>query len=210
MWRRHEIENYLLEPRVVLVALDSFRRTVSAPWVQQLPTDEQDVATLLADLAQPMLEDHAGRVLHWELRVVKGNAGSTDLRLPTPAPAPGSEYPGRDEWLQALLAEVARLQRDCLTVAHLAVLGANEIQARYDAILSDLQRPELIGSGDFLADMDGHQLLSALGRHLWRLGAINLSDEDLQDELVAALARVYQPGLYQPDEFAELATRLCA
>src|SRR5580658_1448758 len=31
VWRRHEIENYLLEPRIVDAAFESFRRTASRP-----------------------------------------------------------------------------------------------------------------------------------------------------------------------------------
>ncbi|MBM4080820.1 MAG: hypothetical protein FJ278_14035 [Planctomycetes bacterium] len=83
MWRRHEVENYLLEPGVVLRAFDSLRRTVTFPWARKLPTEELAVAELLADLARPMSEDHAGRLLHWELRRAKGNAGVTDLPLPS-------------------------------------------------------------------------------------------------------------------------------
>jgi hypothetical protein len=59
-WRRHEIENYLLEPAVVLAAFQSLRRDVAEPWTQALPNDVAAVTALLTAIAAPLLEDHAG------------------------------------------------------------------------------------------------------------------------------------------------------
>jgi hypothetical protein len=47
IWRRHEIENYALEPAVVLELFEDFRRTLPPGWPQHLPTTLTAVSTLL-------------------------------------------------------------------------------------------------------------------------------------------------------------------
>jgi len=49
IWRRHEIENYLLHPRVVLELFNNFRAT-GAAWANSLPANEPDVSALLQSL----------------------------------------------------------------------------------------------------------------------------------------------------------------
>jgi hypothetical protein len=51
-WRRHEIENYLLHPSVVLALFNDLRAT-SFGWVAALPTTEAGVLTLLQTVATP-------------------------------------------------------------------------------------------------------------------------------------------------------------
>jgi len=56
--------------------------------------------------------------------------------------------------------------------------------------------------------MAGKDIFSALVNHLSKRGA-KAPREVLNEELIAALPREYPVGgLYKPDEFAELATRL--
>jgi len=66
IWRRHEIENYLLHPRVVLELFNDFR-AAGAAWAGSLPATEADTSALLQTLAGPLLEDHAAEVLKDEL-----------------------------------------------------------------------------------------------------------------------------------------------
>lgn len=209
IWLRHEIENYLLEPLVVLATFDSFRRTVIAPWAHALPTDAPAVTGLLASLAQPQLEDHVGQLVLAELWAAKGAAGETNFNLSRPLPSSGAVHPGRSEWLSALTQEVARLKGDFIAIGNLKILEALEIQARYDALLAALQAAAFISSGAYLSDIGGTELLGALHAHLHTAGAARLSREDLENELVEALARTYRPNsVFYPDEFQMLAERL--
>jgi hypothetical protein len=66
MWRRHEIENYLIHPRVMLGLFNDFRGA-GAAWATPLPATEPDVSAFLQSLAQPLLEDHAAQVVRTEL-----------------------------------------------------------------------------------------------------------------------------------------------
>ena len=121
IWLRHEIENYLLEPLVVLATFDSFRRTVIAPWAHALPTDAPAVTGLLASLAQPQLEDHVGQLVLAELRAAKGAAGETNFNLSRPLPSSGAVHPGRSEWLSALTQEVRALKGDFIAIGNLKI-----------------------------------------------------------------------------------------
>ncbi|HEY1186215.1 MAG TPA: hypothetical protein VGE74_01100, partial [Gemmata sp.] len=53
VWRRHEIENYLLEPLVALDLFNEWRALPNAAWARGLPATEGDARALLASLAVP-------------------------------------------------------------------------------------------------------------------------------------------------------------
>jgi hypothetical protein len=94
IWRRHEIENYLLDPRVILALFDDYR-AAAAPWAAALPAAEPDVRALLQTVAAPLLENHAGEVLRVELRgysTAGGNLQFGAIRPPAPA---GVSVPGQ-------------------------------------------------------------------------------------------------------------------
>lgn len=209
VWRRHEIENFLLEPRVILEAFDSFRATVQQPWVAGLPTSETAVSQFLQAVAVRLIENHAAEILRAELiRVL----GSQQLRFGISAPPrpPGAIVPGQAEWLPVLTAEATRILGSCATASTLVAYQPSEIATRYQVLLTQFQNPTFLASGDYLSDLGGHELLDACAAELRRLGGPpTLTEEYLGTELLAALTRVYQPNtLFHPDDFAELAAIL--
>jgi hypothetical protein len=210
IWRRHEIENYLLQPRVVLELFNDFRAPPARAWAAQLPATEPDVSALLQQLASPLLEDHAAGVLQEELLRQINGIGSVSFGPPRPAPAAGAHAPGQAEWIGALQQEATRLCQTCNDVASLPHLQVATITARYRTLLAHYQMPAFLTSGDYLIDMGGHELLAALSRHLRGLGAPGrLNERALGDELLRVLTRIYQPNtFYQPDDFLELAVIL--
>jgi len=209
-WRRHEIENYLLHPRVVLALFDDLRAAPGGAWAGPLPVTEADVSGLLQTLATTRLEDHAAEVTRSELVQQINGIGSLSFGPPRPAPPPGAHAPGQAQWLPALHHEATRLCHTCNAVAPLPALQPVAITARYNALLAQFQNPLFLTSGDFLIDMGGKELLGALSRHLHGLGAPGRLDQHvLADELLRVLIPIYQPGaIYQPDDFAELAAIL--
>ena len=50
--------------------------------------------------------------------------------------------------------------------------------------------------------------MSALCDHVNQSGVSRLSRSTLEEELIRALDRLYEPGLFEPDDFAQLAQRL--
>jgi hypothetical protein len=209
IWRRHEIENYLLHPRVVLALFDDYR-AAGIPWAAALPAAEPGVRTLLQTVAAPLLENHVGEVLRVELlrhSTAGGNLQFGAIRPPAP---PGARVPGQAAWVPALQQEATRLCGVCTAAAALAALQPAAITARYQTLLAQFQAPAFLTSGDFLIDMGGHELMAALTAYLRGTGAPpGLTDSFLEEELLRVLTPIYQPGvIYQPDDFQELAAIL--
>lgn len=210
IWRRHEIENYLLEPRTVLRAFLQLRGTVPQAWVGTLPQTLADAAELLIKLAMPLLEHHAGTVLFHELYRQQRQACPTDWALPKVPCQPGGPYSSRQQWLAALITEIARAAQAATAVGGLTFLSAALVEARYDAIHQELRQPAFVAGKGHLIDLEGKRLLAELLSYLRALGA-KMTQETLEDELLTALEAEYRAGgLFQPDEFAELRQRLMA
>ncbi len=210
IWHRHEIENYLLHPRVVLELFDGFRSltsSTSSTWASSLPVTESDVSALLQSLARPLLETHAAEVLIEELRQKISDKGSVHFSLPRPSRLAGSHMVGQNQWLTALNQEANRLRQICNDVAKLPEFESTAIDSRYGSLLAQFQDPGFLASGDYLIDLAGKELLSALCDHLNGPGVPSgLNQKFVADELLRHLARIYQPNvLYNPDDFAELA-----
>jgi hypothetical protein len=209
IWRRHEIENYLLEPAVVLELFDEYRRTVTAAWVRTLPMTQADVSSMLEGLARPLIEDHAAKVLCAELVRRINAAGGLSFGPASPAPPPGSHSPGQAQWLPVVQNEAARLCSTCSAASSLSDLQPAAISSHYHALLTQHQAASFVTSGDYLVDMGGHELMAALSRFLHSTGAPTGVDQNtLADSLIEAAERIYRPGLFVPDDFADLANIL--
>ena len=206
VWRRNEIENFLLHPRLVLALFNELRALPGLAWASGLPDTEADVDALLQTLAAPLLADHAAKVLRDELIRQINAVGSVSFGIRRPSPPAGAHVPGASQWLTTLIQEGARLRQTCTAVAGLQPLQDNAITARYSGLVGQYQQSAFFSSGDYLRDMGGHELLAALSRHLHSLGAgARLNQQVLSDELLRALDRIYLPNiLFQPDDFAEL------
>lgn len=209
IWRRHEIENYLLHPQVVLSFFNEVRAAPKGAWANTLPTTEADVSTLLEQLATPFLDNHAAGVLRSELVRQINLVGSLSYGPTSPSPQPGANSPTQAEWLPVLIAEANRLRSVCVGVNSLPHLQSADITARYATLLTQCHDPAFLTTGDFLREMGGKELVAALSRQLHGLGARGLDKDQLADKLVAVLSRIYSPNtLFQPDDFSELANIL--
>jgi hypothetical protein len=76
IWRRHEFENYVREPAVVLELFEGYRQTLPPGWPQHLPTTLTSVSSLLQQIASPLLEDHAAGAFCAELLPRINTAGN--------------------------------------------------------------------------------------------------------------------------------------
>jgi len=211
VWLRHEIENYLLEPRVVFSAFSYVRKTTNQEWVKGLPATESAVRTLLEDLARPLLEEHAAQAVYFQIqldrrRTCPREPGLSEMFAGNPA---GTS--SRESWLNALLAACRQVSDGCRTVAATAQEESDrQIREKYGEAVTQVTAPEFLSTGKFLCEMDGKRLLRSLATHLReQLGASKLSNDDFDQELVTALVREYQPNnLFKPDEFLEIAEKI--
>ncbi len=206
VWRRHEIENYLLDPRVVA---DVFRalKADGVRGTDTLADDSDAIFGLLQKLAQPMFEDHVGWLTYWDLVSRKRNVGDTRLLWPDPhlQSTSGSQYPGQAEWLHYLRSECVRLKEACERVSKDVTFDELDIVKMYEDNLSKVAHSDFLTSGRFLRDMGGKELMSALCSYVNQTGVPGLSRSLLEEELLKALDRLYEPGFFEPDDFAQLA-----
>jgi hypothetical protein len=152
-----------------------------------------------------MIEDHVGWVVYYRLLSQKREMVNLHLNLPDPriSPAADKRYPERQEWLDYLCEECRRVKLDSTKFASLAEFDPEAITRLYDDT-----RGDFIANGNYLEDMGGHELMSALLDYLNRQGLSHLSLSTLQNELITALERDYEPGFFSPDDFSDLANRL--
>ncbi len=209
IWRRHEIENYLLDPRVVGGAFQSLWED-KVRGADRLPQTASEVDDLMQQLARPMVEHHVGWLTYRRLREKKNEAVDTRFMWPDPPLKPSEDalYPGRKEWLDYLRSECSRAKGDCETFAGMAEFKAPNVTTLYDQILAEINQPDFFPSGQYLIDIKGKDLMSALCRYLNEQGLSRLSRIDLETELINSFERQYSPGFFDPDDFSELAARL--
>lgn len=206
IWRRHEIENYLLDPRVIADAFDSLRTTARGTWLSALPQTPEQVEEVLERLAQEMIEQHIGWLTYHRLEEELRKIITSQIQGPKPRlqPPAGARYPSRQEWLNHLHAECSRIRNQCATFAGASAFEKTSVSAMYDERLAGISQSDFYSSGRYLADMAGKELMSALNQQI----APKLSRSDLHTELINALERRYAPGFFVPDDFSELANWL--
>ena len=102
-WRRHEIENYLLHPRVVLALFDDYRGAVARVGAA-LPATEADVFALLQTVAAPLLENHAAEVLRVELLRHSTAGRQSSVRRAQAASPTGATVAGQAAWVSRAAA----------------------------------------------------------------------------------------------------------
>lgn len=207
IWHRHEIENYLLDPRVVADAFSALRIS-AAKWPKSLPENVAEVESLLQQLARPLLENHAGWLTYWRLDRVKKSVGSTRFAWPDDLkPSRSLRYPGRIDWLNHFMLEAQRAREASSAFVKLEAFEAEAIRKEYDRILAEISSVEFFSTGQYLVDLSGHDLMSTLIHHI-NILQCPLSLIDFEDQLLKSLDQQYTPNFFVPDEFAELARRL--
>jgi hypothetical protein len=205
IWRRHEIENYLLEPSVIHQAMISLSQTTPVQ-SGNLPQTLADVENVMKSAANPLFEDHVGQLTRSQL-VEDLNVMRLQLGRPQ-----GQQYFQRQEWLNFLHGECNRLKNSGADLSNLPQFAEMAITELYDRLLNELRTSDFFSGKRYLMEMGGHELMTALHNFLRAKGFPRLSKSDLEIELLKALEQQYAPGYFafdnQPDDFVELAQRL--
>lgn len=200
-WRRHEIDNYLLDPRLVAYAFRELKKTPGGGGrAAKLPDDPKPVLALLQRLAEPLLADYAGQLTCHQLRFYKGDTTNTALTC--------KNKPSSGDWLDFLKTECERLRQDCDKIVADDTFNFAAIEKRYHNVLARLKEPAFFNTQQFLVDMPGEALLSALCTYINQAVGLNLKREDVREFLLGALKALYEPGFFDPDDFDQLAARL--
>jgi len=203
-WRRFEIENYLLDPRVVGDTLRAISGGPKIRWPASLNAVLDDPIGVLAEVASGWLDHYAGqRCQKWLWSQHRDVASRLDDMgdVTHPPWGEGKWAAWLDDRARGLLSNFAPLVADPEAEVARTLTKLREFtQAARD--------PAFIASGAFLIDMPGKELLRALMDWLSRKGVSGMDSNDLGRYLVDSLVNAYTPGFFAPtDDFAELAAR---
>lgn len=208
VWARHEIENYLFEPVVLLQMFERWK-TADLKGAASLPHDLEAVEALLVELKCILRVRHAGELTREQLRRAGGWVRDSS-RMPA---LPELDKPGEEATWSALLRDLHAQEQQRVTAMQDNLAKFDPAGAFADA-LAMVDSPAFLAERRHLHDLGGHELVNALWEWLFRrqirkLPNKQLSVETLEDQLYGAFEAAYEPNkTFQPDEFALLADRL--
>jgi hypothetical protein len=205
-WRRHELENYLLEPPVLLACLQDLAPEAHprADLYPVLPGTQEEAWQLLERAARGLIEDQAGRYANWLLhwRVREALPQSFPLR-------PSREIRDRAAWERELMDQAADLRRHQPELVALMGLTDDEVCQVYADCLAEYNASDFWSERRYLRDFGGHELVRWI--HHWldvhRPGGYKATDleQDLARTFVALWDEARgQPEWLQPNDFAAL------
>lgn len=211
-WRRHSIENYLIQPEVIIAAFDHLRNSMAdlpngAPdWVSTLPTESADVVSMLTECAALLAPREAARLALWRLREkLNDDPGPVQLREP---PLPNPEHTSDvAESRLALVDEVARFKKSAEATFVLQSLTDTAISQRFESEYERITSEEYVGQSTFLEEFHGKDILKAFRMLLNASTGLSLGDKLLRAELTTALPDVYSVNrmIFGTDDFKDLA-----
>lgn len=202
-WRRHEVENFLVEPRVVHLAFEALRvGTTVPPWMTQAPPDVAAAGALMGALATNLLPDHLGGTM-WFERYARSTRNN-----PATFRRPGAGAVQRDGWVTSLTQEAQRIVGGCNALAADPLFDGPSIGAEWTRRLTELTASDFVTSGAYLRDMEGKALLGALHRRVqsWPGGA-KVTRAGLESLLFDALVSLLGTA-YEPTDFRDLAEHI--
>lgn len=211
LWRRHSIENYLLEPRVVVRAFNRLRqrfveqKTPVPPWLTGPLFDLGMIAEGMKECAQRRAAEEAGRLATERLwAALPVPLGNVQKRFPTPFDTSALTDPRH--WREAMCVEAENLCTVAGQTATCPQFQRAQVGPLFDAAYGEITAAAYIDGMEFLLDYHGRDLLSEF--LLWlRARGVRLSNERLIDELIPALVEEYQINrtLFGRDDFLDLA-----
>ena len=168
MWRRHELENYLIEPRVVA---NCFKQLQPHSKVT-LPDTEDSASHWIKNLSRDLLEDQAGRQTAWELR-----HQLHDTFPITSSISQGSAIQSREEWQNCLINEMKKIRSQAQQFEGFVQTTDADILQNYEANLQVFSEPSFLDTDRHLKDFGGHEMV----QKIYQEAQINVRRYGLQD-----------------------------
>lgn len=194
--QRHSIENYLLEPRVLLAAFRRLRERFTqagrpAPnWCGRLPDALAAVIQLVLAAATPLVPQEAGlQVIERLWRESRESLGAIQRRFPDVLRR--AEATSEAACRTAVLDEAARLLTAARAAAALPHLDSQSLEAWYEEALRLCTSAVQPQSLECIRDFDGKRLLRAVVRTL-NQHQVPIAAERIQEVCVEALVEEYR------------------
>lgn len=196
MWRRHELENYLIEPRVVA---NCFKQLQPYSKVT-LPDTEDSARHWIKNLARDLLEDQAGRQTAWELHCQLHNTFPTTSSRPQ-----GDAIQSREEWQNRLISEMTEIRSQAQQFEDFVQTTEIEILHRYEVSLQAFSKPSFLNKDKYLRDFGGHEMVQKIHQEA-RINVIRYGLQEFQTDLVESFVEEWNrdPSFLQPNDFDRL------
>ena len=200
MWRRHELENYLIEPRVVA---NCFKQLQSHSKVT-LPDTEDSASHWIKNLSRDLLEDQAGRQTAWELR-----HQLHDTFPITSSISQGSAIQSREEWQNCLINEMKEIRSQAQQFEEFVQTTDADILQNYEANLQVFSEPSFLDTDRHLKDFGGHEMVQKIYQEA-QINVRRYGLQDFQTDLVNSFVEEWNrdPSFLQPNDFADLSAAI--
>ena len=200
MWRRHELENYLIEPRVVA---NCFKRLQPHSKIT-LPETDDSVRRWIKNLARDLLEDQAGRRTLWELRQQLHNTFPT-----TSSRSQGDAILSREEWQNCLISDMRKIRSQARQFEEFVQTADTDIVQNYEANLQVFSEPNFLDRDGHLKDFGGHEMVQKIYQEA-RINVRHYGLQDFQTDLVNSFVEEWNldSSFLQPNDFDDLSAAI--
>ena len=200
MWRRHELENYLIEPRVIA---NCFKQLQPHSKIT-LPETDDSVRHWTKNLAQDLLEGQAGRRTSWELRHQFHNTFPT-----TSSRSQGNAIQNREEWQNRLISEMKEIHSQARQFEEFVQTTDADILQNYEANLQFFGEPSFLDTDGHLRDFGGHEMVQKIYQEA-QINVRRYGLQDFQTDLVNSFVKEWNRDLsfLQPNDFSDLNTAI--
>lgn len=200
MWRRHELENYLIEPRVVA---NCFKQLQPHSKIT-LPETEDSARHWIKNFAQDLLEDQAGRRTSWELHHQLHDTFPT-----TSSRSQGNAIQNREEWQNLLISEMKEIRFQAQQFDEFVQTTDADILHRYEVNLQAFSKPSFLNTDGHLKDFGGHEMVQKIHQEA-RINVIRYGLQEFQTDLVESFVEEWNrdPSFLQPNDFDRLSAAI--
>lgn len=200
MWRRHELENYLIEP---LVVANCFKQLQPHSKIT-LPETEDSVRHWIRDLAQALLEDQAGRRTSWELRRQLYNTFPTVSSI-----SQGNAILSREEWQNRLITAMEEIRSQARRFEEFVQTTDADILQNYEANLQAFSEPSFLDTDGHLKDFGGREMVQKIYQEV-QINVSRYSLQEFQTDLVNSFVEEWNrdSSFLQPNDFDDLSAAI--
>ena len=196
MWRRHELENYLIEPRVVA---NCFKQLQPHSKIR-LPDTEDSARHWIKNLARDLLEDQAGRRTSWELRHQLHDTFPTISSI-----SQENAKLSREEWQNRLITAMKEMRSQVQQFEGFVQTTDADILHRYEVNLQAFSEHSFLDTDGHLKDFGGHEMVQKIYQEA-RINVRHYGLQDFQTDLVNSFVEEWNrdTSFLQPNDFDAL------
>ena len=209
-WRRHSIENYLLEPSVIARSFELFKASMAElehcpDWVERLPSDVGDIETDMKAAAATIANQECGCIVHHQLWARLGDEiGHLQLALPEIFKSPDMQ--SDEECSRTLVESAEELRSAAEQWSKASNLSDANVRSMYETKCSQINSGDYQDGNRFLKEFHGKRLRRSFLLHLQATYGTNMSSASLQEELIKGLSSLLEdaPDSSVANDFREL------